>query len=279
MTKEEFRTFQLAQLALLDEFKKICETNHLKYYLAAGTMLGAVRHKGFIPWDPDIDIIMPREDYENFLKIASKTLDQRFFLASYKTTKNHFNPHAKIYLNGTEIIYTDKNFRKHTKEHKGLYIDFAPLDRAPEDPKLQKKQAREIAFYEKLRYYKEGTVYNKGFLGYKVLGKAIIRAFMSIFPIRWINRKQDLAMQKYNHSPSSLVCDMPSKYPYAKMVLPAYIYGNPTPIIFEGREFTGPEKVDEYLKKYYGDYMKFPSKDELALILPIYEKVIYSTKS
>lgn len=262
MTKEEFRQFQLAQMPLLLEFRRICELHNLKYYLAAGTMLGAVRHGGFIPWDPDIDIIMPRSDYEKFLKFCEIDLDSKYYLAYYMNDKNHYNPHAKIYINNTIIVYSNANFRKGQKDHPGIYIDVAPLDKAPEDFEKQNKQARKILFYGRIRYYKQGIIYSKGFLGYKVVIKKLIKWALFLIPLQWVNRKQDQEMQRYNATDSELVCDMPSKYPYLRMVVNKSVYGNPTPIIFEGETFNGPENIDAYLKQYYGDYMSVPSTDQ-----------------
>jgi lipopolysaccharide cholinephosphotransferase len=275
MTKEEFRKFQLAQIPLLLEIRRICDLHNLKYYLAAGTMLGAVRHGGFIPWDPDIDIIMPREDYQKFLKFCKIDLDSKYHLATYMNEKHHFNPHAKIYINKTVIVYSDVNYRKGLKDHPGIYIDIAPLDKAPKDSGEQKKQARKILFYGKIRYYKQGIIYSKGFFGWKAILKKIIKWTLLPIPLQWVNKKQDQEMQKFNTTDSELVCDMPSKYPYSRMVVDKSVYGNPTPIIYEGETFTGPENIDAYLKQYYGDYKKIPTEDQQTKIYDFYKEIIY----
>ncbi len=279
MTKDEFRKFQLSQMPILLEFRRICENHKIKYYLAAGTMLGAVRHGGFIPWDPDIDIIMPRSDYEKFMEICATELDEKYFLANYKSEKYHCNPHAKIYINNTEIVYANPNIREHSRDHPGIYIDIAPLDKAPEEVRKQKKQANKIMFYRRLRHFKQGKIYEDGILKYKRIIKTLVRWALFFIPLRFINKKEDLCMQKYNNTDSSLVCDMPSKYPYSRMVTKKTIYGEPTPVIFEGEQFTGPEKVDEYLKMYYGNYMETPPLKEKESIFDFYLSVRISANN
>ena len=152
-------------------------------------------------------------------------------------------------------------------------MDIAPLDKAPKECKKQKKQAKTLTFYRWIRYFKQGTIYSEGFLKHKRIIKTLIRWSLFFIPLSFINKREDLCMQKYNKTDSNLVCDMPSKYPYSRMVTNRTIYGEPTPIVFEGEMFTGPEKVDEYLKLYYGDYMKMPPTNEKQSIFSVYKEI------
>ena len=92
MTFEEIRKYQLAQLELIDVVNNLCSELNLTYYIIGGTLLGAVRHKGFIPWDPDIDIAMPRDDYEKLRQYFAENKSDRYFYQHYSTEKNHLFP-------------------------------------------------------------------------------------------------------------------------------------------------------------------------------------------
>ena len=122
----ELRKLQLTEIEVLDEIVRICKKHKLQYFLLAGTCLGAVRHSGFIPWDDDIDIGMPREDYEKFLNIALDELDEKYFLQYYKTDENYYLGFAKVRKNNTSFI--TKGFEK-KKGHQGFFVDIFPRNK------------------------------------------------------------------------------------------------------------------------------------------------------
>ena len=125
----ELRKLQLIQLGILCEVDRICRKHGLNYYLAEGTLLGAVRHKGFIPWDDDIDICMPFDDYKKFCKICESELNQNiYFLQTMDSDAYYPYVFAKLRLNNT--LYVRKG-QEHMKHHHGIYIDIFPLYPAP----------------------------------------------------------------------------------------------------------------------------------------------------
>lgn len=118
---------QKCELEILKEFDRVCKMNNLNYSLGSGTMLGAVRHKGFIPWDDDIDVLMPANDYKKFCKIAPKAFSEKFFLqTSY--TDSWYASFSKVRMNGTTAI--EKGF-ENCRFHQGVWIDIFPIVGVP----------------------------------------------------------------------------------------------------------------------------------------------------
>ena len=122
----DLRTFQLRLLDILTEVDKACQTHHIRYYLVAGTLLGAVRHKGFIPWDDDIDIAMPRPDYERFLRHAHEWLPAPLEVVAPEYTKHYPFAFAKVQDSHTTLLE-----RRKLQYIGGLCIDIFPLDGLP----------------------------------------------------------------------------------------------------------------------------------------------------
>jgi lipopolysaccharide cholinephosphotransferase len=119
------RAVQKVELEILLEFDGVCKENNIKYHLFAGTLLGAIRHNGFIPWDDDIDVCMLRGDFEKFLTIGQECLGKDYFLQTYETDKNYINQFAKIRKNNTIFLQRDV---VGTDIHQGFYIDIFPFD-------------------------------------------------------------------------------------------------------------------------------------------------------
>ena len=112
LSTNELRNIQLCELKCLKEIKRTCEKNSIPYFLIGGTLIGAVRHKGFIPWDVDIDIAMPRSDYEKFIEIANNELNSKHECQTYKTHKNFTSPHILIVLKNSSIIFNSDLINK-----------------------------------------------------------------------------------------------------------------------------------------------------------------------
>lgn len=260
----DLKGLQESQLLLLEEFKRICEKHALKWYAIGGTLLGAVRHKGFIPWDIDIDVAMMRCDYEKFGDLCTKELSSRFSYKSFKNEEHHYSPHAKLYMNNTTMIigYKGKDNGKHLKDHKGIFIDIFPLDEAPLDSRSKTTQARKIKRLKLLKTYKQEIVYDKGFMNYKLIIKRVIRCLLFPVSIYKINKAIDNSMKKYEGINSGYVVSMASKYSYFKQLMDKNIYGNPQKIKFEDTFIYSPEKTEEYLTQLFGNYLQLPSFEE-----------------
>lgn len=276
MNMEELREYQLAQLELLDITDKICKTNNLTYYIIGGTLLGAVRHNGFIPWDADMDIAMPREDYEKFLQYWNENPDERYFYQHFSTEKNHLSPHAILKIKNTKVVMNGM-ISKYKPKHEGIYMDVFPLDNPPKLPKQQEKQAQKIKKIERVIELKAGYEYGST-SALRKIAKKLLQSILSPVSFTYLNRKMDNCMKKYSSPDGEYLVSMASHYSYRKQLMPKEVYGNPIRVSFENKLYNAPAKVDEYLTRIYKDYMKIPSDDNLYSILDFIAKVDYNVQ-
>lgn len=142
-------------LAAMKDIDKICRENGLKYFLHAGTLLGAANHKGFIPWDDDVDISMLRDDYERFLKLVQKEYSDLYFVQTYKTDIQYTNNRAVLRILGTSVKHYHDN---PDVIHKEIGIDIVPLDSVPDSKLLQKIQQGIIWVLDAAVQIKQGNI-------------------------------------------------------------------------------------------------------------------------
>lgn len=245
---------QQKEFEILKCFVEICEKLNLKYYLVCGTALGAIKYKGFIPWDDDVDVALPREDYEIFCKRAKELLPKEYFLQTYKTDEAYPCIFAKIRNSNT--AYFEKTIA-HLPINHGVYIDVFPLDGYPEDARLQKKLEEKKQLYKLLI----SSVYKSDCsLKVKVLRK-IFRLFGVHKRTAKILAKFDKLISAYPVKKSKIWCNhgnWQGKLEYAPMEQ----YGEGVVMTFEGLDVRVPEKYDEYLTQKYGDWRQDLPEDE-----------------
>jgi len=263
MDRDKLRELQFVQMLVMDEIHKICKNKGLRYYLIGGSALGAVRHKGFIPWDVDIDIAMPRKDYEQFVTECSKELPKGFVCVDYRTDKAIYSPHALVVMEGTKLVQQDDILNPQLKRY-GIFVDILPLDQCPNDNKQWEKQKKQIAKWANLRYRKLSLIYASNTPIERAI-KKITRFMMLCLPMSYINRKQSEVIQTYDFLADSECkrwCSMVSHYSLDKLSMPKEFFGEPKLMQFENREYYVPERVIDYLTQLFGDYMKQPSKEK-----------------
>lgn len=242
---------QKVMLEILIEIHRICEENKITYWLEAGTLLGAVRHKGFIPWDDDCDVAMPRKDYEKFLKIAQEKLPDNMFLQTKKTDPEYPIPWAKIRKNGTTLIETGENGKENY--HHGIFVDIFPYDYYESAEIIRKLQwAR--------RTKDEKNKYPKGSLKRILFG--LYANILLYIPIHNIERKRKYLAEHYAEFTAETCKNFTyfaeSGYVYETKVddiLPVKLATE----IFEGKTFYIPNKSRQLLEVMYGkNFMKLP---------------------
>ena len=255
------KEIQQHEKQILDEIVIFLEKNNLRYFLCGGTLLGAVRHKGFIPWDDDIDISMPRNDYNKLQKIIKNNNKINNHLFFHSLELNNLNlPFTKVYDYNIKIYdwrYTDKY-------EQNLWIDIFPIDGFPDNEKECNKWFKKRNFYKKLLMYKKMSIKfifnNKKRILLNIL-KLPLKGILNILPDNFIAKKINNLAQKYNYEGSIYAGNYTWGYgPQEKM--PKIEYEKYKKIEFENNSYQGLENFDKYLTNIYGNYMKLPPKEK-----------------
>ncbi len=250
MASYDIRPLQLHILKILQAVDCVCREHHLRYYLWAGTMLGAVRHKGFIPWDDDMDIAMPRPDYDLFMQHAHDWLPQPYEAICADNHPTYPGGFGKVIDASTTLIE-----RQHSDYLGGVYIDVFPLDGVPSSRLGQRLVCMRYAVIDRLIYYVHRNPYKHG----HGLDSIIIRTIQRLFHHGRLQTAIRRIRVKYSYDKSPLVLDYDDGL---KGIISKSVLGNPTPIEFEGIDLMGVEHWDKYLSNKYGDYMTIPKHDE-----------------
>ena len=229
------------------------DENNLTYYVMGGTMLGAVRHQGFIPWDDDVDIVMPREDYEKFIKMLKNPIDHYVVESVHSTAKDFIYNYAKFYDINTSMTDPAKIPIK-----RGVFIDVFPLDGIGNTMEESLKNYKKIDILHGLLVMKKCT-FRKG----RKLWKNLVAICGWILPLSCKKLAQILDRKCAEHSivDCQYIGYLTSTY-RTREIMEKEIYGTPTPYLFEGITVYGPEKFDEYLTKLYHDWRELPSEDK-----------------
>lgn len=245
-TREEH---QKALYALLCEFDRVCKVLQIPYFLFAGTLLGAVRHHGFIPWDDDADVVMLREDYERFFREAPQVLNtDRFYL------QQEFSDHwpmffSKLRLNGTSCL--EKHHPKDPRTHQGVYMDIFPCD-----------NAYSSNLGRKVQFLCSKVIIAKGLdrRGYDTESR-IKKLFMFLcraVPGGIFHRvvKGPKRRSEYVHT------FFGGSSRFSRSVYPSACFEKTVSLPFAQRLFSAPAQYDTLLKIMYGDYMRIPSEED-----------------
>lgn len=259
MDQNTLRALQLCELGILKEVKRVCEKHEITYYLSSGTLLGAVRHKGFIPWDDDIDIEMPYEDYQRFLSVAQLELGDQYFVQNCDTDSGFYFAYTKIRKNGTLMM---SPWEQEDVGNHGVWIDVFPLTTvsSKRDGKIKRTfvtLSNYLLMPEKSFKHSESWIRSQSsstkFVAVKMIRKLplcirrAIRKRMMKFVFRTHGKNGHTEMVWGN---------------VTNRCMPDVYAGEKTQLLFEDDYFDVPPKYHEYLSYVYGDYMTPPPENQ-----------------
>lgn len=250
---------QHVEKEMLRAIIKICDEHSLTYYASGGTFLGAVRHQGPIPWDDDIDIAMPRPDYERLLAILPEELPQPYFFENYRTTIGYNylltqirDPRVQLYMDA-----------RINRSKQPVWIDIFPLDGVPAPGRARRRWKLRLQFMELmwgLARIDESAAEAVGRSGVKQLVMRVGRALRvnKLLNSRNWTQRRDRAIQAYPFDPNGLCINAVGAYKFKSIFDVQQVYGEGASYPYQDLHLNAPENYDVYLKQIYGDYMAFP---------------------
>lgn len=250
------------ELDIMREIDRICRKHNLTYFLSCGTLLGAVRHKGFIPWDEDMDIMMPREDYEQFLKVAPDELPPQLMLDSYPQNPRYFNPFAKVRNRNT--LFAIRALQNYDGPQ-GLWIDIFPMDYAD-----GRNTADTLKRERKIGICRAGICIKRGIFDWNALPakrKPVYRLF-SLLPERFLWKQIEKAHLECKGEKKMFVM-FGTDYRCERLTMPVNWFFPAKEAPFEEENFFVPNNSDAVLKQIYGDYMQIPPKEKQVTFYPM----------
>lgn len=258
----ELRKLQLIELDIMKLFAEICEKHHLRYYLVGGTMLGAVRHQGFIPWDDDMDVGMPRPDYEKFLEVVREDLPEGYAFLNYKQDAEYKRYFSRI-VNINVKIYNASNTKTIVEN---AWLDIFPFDGMPSNPLKQKLHfwhMTAIRFLYHASCFDELVNLNRpGRPWY--LQAAIqflsVTHFGSHLDTKKLMYKLEKCLIKYPYDECDYMISFFGAY-MLREIVDKKLLGDGKKYPFETLMLNGPVMYDAFLTHFYGDYRKPPSDE------------------
>lgn len=255
---QKLRRLQETELSILVELDRVCRKHNLRYYIVGGTLIGAARTGGFIPWDDDIDVSMPREDFDKLISLKDE-FSSEFFLQTHKTEKECYFFYAKLKKNGT---YFGEDKFEHTGIHKGIFMDIFPLDFISDKTIIHKLCFKSFGVINAFICSKKLT---SEFL-YKNMSLPFIvtfRLIQCILPLPLLYGMRTLVAKLSNLlSNKRLVASLAGFHGYPKEIAPFELWDEGTNIEFEGKVVRAPKKYKELLAHMFGDFMQLPPVEE-----------------
>ena len=275
MDRSKVKKIQASQLEILKYVDDVCQKIGINYYLAFGSLLGAIRHQGFIPWDPDIDIVLLRDDYETLRDYFFNHETDKFVYVDNTIDPNHISPHALVINKETHILGYDNAKILFPRKYDGVYIDIFPLDKTSVDRSEQLKQSKRITNILSIITLKNPIIHYGKNWNIKQVIKIFIAYLLKPITFKFLGNLLIREMTRYRNCDSDCYV-IPTLAVLFDRIVPFSYYSVPRRVKFEDKEFLIPAKSEEILKINYGDYMKFPPEEERWKYLDTkISKVIY----
>lgn len=254
LTQELLKQIQKIELEMLLEVDRICKENNIKYTIIGGTLLGAVRHGGFIPWDDDADVAMLRTEYEKFCSLIDEKLDSsKYYFQNMERTEGYRWGYAKLRRKGTLFL---RENQEHMKYEQGIFLDIFPIDGTPDNKILRKIHKFRCFCVRKILWSKVGKRVGGNYF------QRTVYSILSVIPDKIIKKLYRGLIIKKNSNTSEVVRTL--TYPAPKKLDGYYRrwFSETAPILFEGYELEGVKDYQGWLSFEFGDYMKLPPEDK-----------------
>ena len=267
---EVLKKVQGYELEIFRDFKKVCDDNGLSYFGFAGTGIGALRHGGFIPWDDDIDLAMPRADYDKMTKLFKEKFPDKYTIVNAEEFDDFPVMNTHIIINDSLFVTEEERKLKYPK---GIFLDIFPLDKTAPTDKLLKKQAYKAWFFSKLLILKHIPFPHVPYAGIKAKLAHVITAiawfFLNLFFIshKFLYNKAKRASCKYNDKDSDAYGFFCSTIVFAQTYSKDDIFPLRS-IDFEGVAMNFPNKLEKTLTNVFGDYMQLPPPEKRKNHMP-----------
>lgn len=243
-----------AEQSILDEIDRVCRENNLRYSLAYGTLLGAVRHQGFIPWDDDVDIMMPREDYEKLIALWPAAASPAFVLDNCDEHPDSVNNFSKIRKDHTTFLQFEPE--RNRSYHKGFFVDIFPADRVA--PGCLSSRLQYLDFALNLLFNRGMVSGTGGLVGFaeRVLLRLVPKERYHSLSLLFGRRSR-----RWNHR-ADRPWVLPATIRDCKLQHPSNMFLRLEPLPFAGKRYLCTSETDAVLRVEYGDYMQLPPEEE-----------------
>ena len=261
LSEKELQELHDVLLDAMVQFDVVCKENGIQYFLGGGTLLGAIRHGGFIPWDDDVDLMMTRADYDRLCSLPQEAFGPRLFLQTYQTDPEYHGDMAKIRLNGT--TYATEFSSRFPQMHQGIFIDIFA-----HDPTARTRLGRKMHIF--LTTLCRSMVFHKWeetpmqYYGKHKLACKVVTFFIRRVPMRFLEGLREWVYRMFSRSNSGLLYDGMGMH-LSHGAFPAAWLKEAVEVPFEGYRLPVPKEYDKYLRYSYGDYMKIPAEHQRRL--------------
>ena len=253
---------QQKQLDILKAFIRVCDKHNLEYFLMYGTALGAIRHKGFIPWDDDIDVGMPRADYEKYIQLQSEYEDTPYFIQTFKSDPCYIYNYAK--LRDSSTTFLENAFKNH-RINQGVFIDVFPVDGMSREEGDREKIGKKNKFIWRQVYFSylpalRRKIHKRTWLKDILLN--IVAGLFYVFDIAHYRNKRVERFVRQVPFEEAKMAGIMFGFTWRINCMPADIFRETIKVPFEDIEVKVVKQYDRYLTLLYKDYMKFPPVEQ-----------------